>query len=52
MFKVNMRWTEDDLALMQKLKRYGYGMKSVVKKLLLNAELTSSMQEKLRKPKL
>ena len=53
MFKANTRWSADDLALVDaKARRYGMNRSQWVKYAALNAELTISMQENLRKPKL
>ena len=49
----NTRWSADDLAMVDaKARRYGMNRSQWVKYAALNAELTISMQEEIRKPKL
>ena len=52
-FQVNIRVNKDDLEFIDsKARRYGMNRSQWVKYAALNAELTVSMQENLRKPKL
>ena len=52
-FQVNIRVNKDDLEFIDsKASRYGMNRSQWVKYAALNAELTVSMQENLRKPKL
>jgi len=49
----NIRWSEEDLALVQaKAKRLGWNTSQFIKAAALNVEFTIQMQEQLRKPKL
>ena len=50
--QINIKINDDDLAYIDaKAKRYGMSRSAMIKLFALNAELSISIQEKLRRPK-